>query len=194
MIWDHLDSSGIIWDHLGSSELTEAHRGSCRIPWDHLGSLGIICWDHLGSLWEVSGASLGSGIIWPLLESSGLIWAHLGSSVSIWDHLGSSGIIWEVAGKSLGSLWEVSGRSLGSLWEGLWGSRASKQPQESPRRPGSNYCDTSKLKCKSFSILRRVFKGRCHPVKQRLRVPGSTTWLPNGSRPLVSTPPKTLQA
>ncbi len=114
----------------------------------HLGS-----GNHLGSIWEASGRHLGS--IW---EASG--W-HLG----IWD-LGS---IWEASGRHLGSIWEASGKHLGSIWGASGGHLGLQEAMGLQEALGSNYCNTSQLKCKSsfkMSILRGVFEGRCHQVMQ----------------------------
>ncbi len=72
---------------------------------------------------------------------------------AIW---GASGI-WEASGKHLGGIWEASGKK----------SRASGQAMGLKEAIGSNFCNTSELKCKSsfkILILRGVFEGRCHQV------------------------------
>ena len=68
VVWEQMESSGMIWDLLGSSGIT----------WAHLISPGFIL-DHLGSYW----------IIWTHLESSRIIWKYLGSFWIFWDPLGS---------------------------------------------------------------------------------------------------------
>ena len=114
IIWDDLESFGIICAHLGLWITRIGHIWDSRIIWVHR-SCGIL-WDHLGL--RITWDHLGSGIIRAHLGSSGLIWDHLGSALKesavIWDHLESRGTIWKVSGKFLGDLWEVSGRSFGS--------------------------------------------------------------------------------
>ena len=124
---------------------------------------------HLGGIWEASGKHQGS--IW---EASGRhLWEASGGG--IWD----SGCLWEASGRHQGSIWEAFGRHLwvasrirellGAIWEASGKHLGLQEAMGLQEALGSNYCNTSQLKCKSsfkMSILRGVFEGRCHQVMQ----------------------------
>ena len=98
-------------------------RGSGGESWVTRWGLGV--GDHVGSsgtIWDILGSF---GIIW--VGTSELVWDHLASSPLIWAHLGPSGIIWDHLESS-----EIIWGHLGLL-----------------KAFGSNYCNTSQLKCNS---------------------------------------------
>ena len=112
IIWDHLESLGIIRAHLGSNGIIQDHLGSSGTIWPHVCSTAMI-WNrpesvgsnhlgitqnHLGSsrdhLW-ITCDHLGSLGPFALISDHLIVWNHLRSSVVLpevfWSHVGSSG-------------------------------------------------------------------------------------------------------
>ena len=66
------------------------------------------------------------------------------------------GGIRKASGRHLGSIWEASGKHLGGIWEASGRHLGLQEAMGLQEALGSNYCNTSQLKCKSsfkMSIL-----------------------------------------
>ena len=110
IIWDHLESPGIIRAHLGSNGIIQDHLGSSGTIWPHVCSIAMI-WNYLEHVERISLGSLRT--IWDQLGiifgSSAIIWVHLGSfalisdHLIVWNHLRSSFVLSEVFWSHVGS-------------------------------------------------------------------------------------------